>query len=123
MLYNLIEKKNVLSNGPKKVYSSINQMETIYIFDITLSNLQKNKNKKIRKIKNLKCDHILDASDKINFYKYQNILIKIININSLDMNEVNLNLEYDKNNIYQDDYIYLEFTNDNKFLKCYYNIL
>ena len=103
----------------KYLYSNIDQNEDFFIFDIKLSN--KKKFKKIKKIKNLKSDYIIDETDKINFKKYTLMEITVININNVEfVNNAVINIE-NLPVIYNQDSLYFEISNNNNYLKCFYN--
>ena len=104
----------------KYLYSNIDQTEDFYIFDINL--ISKKKSKKIKKIKNTKCDNLITTSDGISFNKYNSLLMNIININNPSKNH-SFKLDLNNNSvIYHDNFIYLEVTAELGLLKCFYNL-
>ena len=121
MSYNLTSSNLKSKSFSKSVYSSIDQSEDFYIFNIKLEN-HKKKSKKIKKIKNSRNDMLIDILDKIHFNKYQKIEISFININKPYIcHSISINLNK-KPIIYQDDMIYLEIDKDLEYLKCFYNL-
>ena len=62
----------------KSLYSSIDESEDFFIFDIKL--ISKKKFKKIKKIKNSKNDVLIDVFDKVLFDKYLLLDLSFINI-------------------------------------------
>ena len=120
MSYSLTPQIKKSRSFSKYLYSSNDNEEDFYIFDIKLVS-NKKKSKKIKKIKNSKCDHLINISDGITFSKYNTLHMDIININNPTNNhslEVNLN----NSTIYHDSFIYLEITSELGLLKCYYNL-
>ena len=95
--------------------------DDFYIFDIKLIS-NKKKSKKIKKIKNTKCDNLITTSDGISFNKYNSLLMNIININNPSKNH-SFKLDLNNNSvIYHDNFIYLEVTAELGLLKCFYNL-
>lgn len=105
----------------KSLYSSIDESEDFFIFDIKLIS-KKKKFKKIRKIKNSKNDLLIDVFDKVLFDKYLLLELSFININKPFINHsVSINLNK-KHIIFNDNMIYLEIDRESDYLKCYYNL-
>lgn len=104
----------------KSLYSSIDESEDFFIFDIKL--ISKKKFKKIKKIKNSKNDVLIDVFDKVLFDKYLLLELSFININKPFINHsVSINLDK-KHIIFNDNMIYLEIDRESDYLKCYYNL-
>lgn len=105
----------------KYLYSSIDESNDFYVFDIKLSN-DKKKFKKIKKIKNSKSDMLLDLYDNIST-KYTKINLEIAATNNIDdIHSVSIELNSNKSTIYKDDYIYLEISSECDIIKCFYNL-
>ena len=121
MSYNLTPNNLKARSFSKSFYSSIDQSEDFYIFNITLTN-NKKKSKKIRKIKNSKNDMLINILDKVSFNKYTKIEMSFININKPYITH-SINIDLKKRPIiYKDDMIYLEIDKELDYLKCFYNL-
>ena len=121
MSYSLTPQIKKSKSISKYLYSNIDQSEDFYIFNIELTN-NKKKFKKFKKIKNSKSGMIINQSDDILFSKYQKVNIDIINISHPDLSHsVEIRLE-NKTLVFKDDFIYLEFNNNNNNLNCFYNL-
>jgi len=91
------------------------------MFDIKLLS-HKKKSKKIKKIKNCNSDILIDALDNINITKYFKMLLTVININNPIIKH-SLEIDLSTNSfIYKDDFIYLEITNHQNLLHCFFNL-
>ena len=116
--------QNKSKSFSKYIYSSLNNVENLILFDIQL--LSKKKSKKIKKVKNVKTGYLFNIEDKIN-KKYNNINIEIIFINTQNKN-INFNIDLLPLNtsqtiIYQNSSIYVEVSKNFGFLKFFYNLL
>ena len=121
MSYTLTPQIKKSRSFSKYLYSSADNEEDFYIFDIKLIS-HKKKSKKIKKIKNTKCDNLITTSDGISFNKYSSLVMDIININNPSKNH-SFKLELNNNSvIYHDNFIYLEVTSELGLLKCFYNL-
>ena len=121
MSYSLTPQVKKSRSFSKYLYSNNDNEEDFYIFDIKLVS-NKKKSKKIKKIKNSRCDHLITMNDGITLSKYNTLHIDIININNPSKNhslEVSLN---NHSTIYHDSFIYLEITSEIGLLKCFYNL-
>ena len=121
MSYTLTPQIKKSKSFSKYLYSNADSEDDFYIFDIKLVS-HKKKFKKIKKIKNSKCDTLLTYSDSILLSKYSTLEIGIININNPSINH-QIKIDLSNNNIvHHDDFIYLEITSELGFLKCFYNL-
>ena len=121
MSYNLVPNNLKSKSFSKSFYSSIDQSEDFYIFNINLIS-HKKKSKKIRKIKNSRNDMLINILDKINFNKYSKLEISFLNINKPYISHT-INIDLNKRPIiYKDDMIYLEIDKDLDYMKCFYNL-
>lgn len=122
MSYNLVPQQIKKSKSfSKYLYSSIDLSDDFFIFDIKLTNQKKKIKKKIKKITNSKSDNLIEISDKIEYNKYTKMVIYITSIhNSFQNHQLEFKLD-DGQIIFQDNLIYLEVSNENGFLKCYFN--
>lgn len=121
MSYNLIPNSLKSKSLSKSFYSSIDQSEDFYIFNINLIS-HKKKSKKIRKIKNSRNDMLINILDKINFNKYCKLEISFLNINKPYISHT-INIDLNKRPIiYKDDMIYLELDKELDYMKCFYNL-
>ena len=108
----------------KYLYSSIDESDDFYIFDIKLIS-DKKKFKKFKKIKNSKSGMLLNTGENVNSSKYSKLLIEIAttnNINDVHYIDISLKNSDNKSIIYKDDFIYLEITSEYNLLKCFYNL-
>ena len=121
-MYNqlILSEKN--TNIPSKYsYTTNNQPDDYFLFDIKLFNSKK-KFKNFKKIKNTKNGFIIEKNDNITFQKYSKITLDILNITNLTQNH---NIEFvfnQKDYIYNDDFIYIEISNKFDKLVCFYNL-
>ena len=121
MSYNLIPNNLKSKSFSKSFYSSIDQSEDFYIFNINLES-HKKKSKKIRKIKNSRNDMLINILDKISFNKYSKIEISFLNINKPYISHT-INIDLNKRPvIYKDEMIYLEIDKELDYMKCFYNL-
>ena len=121
MSYTLTPQIKKSRSFSKYLYTNADNEEDFYIFDIKLIS-NKKKSKKIKKIKNTKCDNLITTSDGISFNKYNSLLMDIININDPSKNH-SFKLDLNNNSvIYHDNFIYLEVTAELGLLKCFYNL-
>ena len=121
MSYNLIPNNLKSKSFSKSFYSSIDQSEDFYIFNINLES-HKKKSKKIRKIKNSRNDMLINILDKISFNKYSKIEISFLNINKPYISHT-INIDLNKRPvIYKDAMIYLEIDKELDYMKCFYNL-
>lgn len=121
MSYSLGGQMKKSKSFSKYLYSSVDNEEDFYLFDIKLIS-NKKKSKKIRKIKNSKSDVLISLGDNVNVNKYITMELEITNITKPNINH-NLLIDLKSNSsIYQDSFIYLELTNEMNLLKCFYNL-
>lgn len=121
MSYNLVPNNLKSKSLSKSFYSSIDQSEDFFIFNIDLTSYKK-KSKKIRKIKNSRNDMLINILDKINFNKYNKLEITFLNINKPYISHT-INIDLNKRPIiYKDDMIYLEIDKELDYMKCFYNL-
>ena len=121
MSYNLVSNSIKSKSFSKSFYSSIDQSEDFFIFNINLIS-NKKKSKKIRKIKNGRNDMLINILDKINFNKYKKIEISFVNINKpFISHDISIELNR-KPIIYKDEMIYLEIDREMDYMKCFYNL-
>jgi hypothetical protein len=121
MSYNLVPNNLKSKSLSKSVYSSIDQSEDFFIFNINLTS-HKKKSKKIRKIKNSRNDMLINILDKVNFNKYSKLEISFLNINKPYISHT-INIDLNKRPIiYKDDMIYLEIDKELDYMKCFYNL-
>ena len=121
MSYNLVPNNLKSKSLSKSFYSSIDQSEDFFIFNIDLTTYKK-KSKKIRKIKNSRNDMLINILDKINFNKYCKLEITFLNINKPYISHT-INIDLNKRPIiYKDDMIYLEIDKELDYMKCFYNL-
>ncbi len=121
MSYNLVPQIRKSKSFSKYLYSSIDLSDDFFIFDIKLTNHKKKIKKKIKKITNSKSDNLIEISDKIEYEKYTKMSISITSIHNSFQNH-QLEVKLDENPIiFKDNLIYLEVSNENGFLKCYFN--
>jgi len=121
MSYNLVPNSLKSKSLSKSFYSSIDQSEDFFIFNINLTS-HKKKSKKIRKIKNSRNDMLINILDKVNFNKYSKLEISFLNINKPYISHT-INIDLNKRPIiYKDDMIYLEIDKELDYMKCFYNL-
>ena len=121
MSYTLTPQIKKTRSFSKYLCSNADSEDDFYIFDIKfISN--KKKSKKIKKIKNTKCDQLINISDGITYNKYRSLVMNIININN-PLNNHSFKVDLTSNSvIYHDNFIYLEITSELGLLKCFYNL-
>jgi len=121
MSYNLVPNSLKSKSLSKSFYSSIDQSEDFFIFNINLTS-HKKKSKKIRKIKNSRNDMLINILDKVNFNKYSKLEISFLNINKPYISHT-INIDLNKRPIiYKDEMIYLEIDKEFDYMKCFYNL-
>ncbi len=121
MSHNLVSNNLKSKSFSKSFYSSIDQSEDFYIFNICLES-NKKKFKKIRKIKNSRNDMLINILDKVNFNKYTKLEISFLNINKPFISHT-INIDLNKKPvIYKDEMIYLEIDKELDYMKCFYNL-
>lgn len=121
MSYSLGTQMNKSKGFSKYLYSSVDNEEDFFLFDIKFIS-QKKKFKKIRKVKNSKSDVLISYADNININKYNSVEMTIVNISKPNINHT-LTVNFNNNSlIYRDSFIYLELTSEMNFLKCFYNL-
>lgn len=121
MSYSLDIQMNKSKSFSKYLYSSVDNEEDFFLFDIKFIS-QKKKFKKIRKVKNSKSDVLISYSDNININKYNRAEITIVNIAKPNINH-KLTINFNNNSlIYKDSFIYLELSSEMNLLKCFYNL-
>ena len=121
MSHNLVSNNLKSKSFSKSFYSSIDQSEDFYIFNICLES-NKKKFKKKRKIKNSRNDMLINILDKVNFNKYTKLEISFLNINKPFISHT-INIDLNKKPvIYKDEMIYLEIDKELDYMKCFYNL-
>ena len=103
----------------KYLLSNINPKNDYYLVIMSLDS--KKKTKKIQKIIAESHKYLISDNDKINFKKYYKINIEIL---FLKKQKETHTFSVDLNNnliIHHDDKVYVEISNNNGFLNCYFN--
>tara|TARA_X000000950_G_scaffold273475_1_gene357310 strand:+ start:302 stop:679 length:378 start_codon:yes stop_codon:yes gene_type:complete len=103
----------------KYLLSNIKPKNDYYLIIMNLES--KKKTKKIQKIVAESCKYIISDNDKINFKKYYKMNIEIIYLKKeKESHTFSVNLD---NNyiIHHDNKVYLEVSNSNGYLNCYFN--
>ena len=103
----------------KYLLSNINPKNDYYLVIMSLDS--KKKTKKIQKIITESYKYLISDNDKINFKKYYKINIEIL---FLKKQKETHSFSVDLNNnlmIHHDDKVYVEISNNNGFLNCYFN--
>tara|TARA_B100001093_G_scaffold515859_1_gene593195 strand:+ start:1250 stop:1630 length:381 start_codon:yes stop_codon:yes gene_type:complete len=122
MSYSLVPQMKKSKSFSKYLYSTIDISDDFFLFNIKLTNQKKKFKKKIKKITNSKSDNLINISDNIEYNKYSKMEIIISSVkNAFNTHQIEIKLE-DKPIIFQDEIIYLEISNENNFLKCFFNL-
>lgn len=103
----------------KYLLSNINPKNDYYLVIMSLDS--KKKTKKIQKIITESYKYLISDNDKIIFKKYYKINIEIL---FLKKQKETHTFSVDLNNnliIHHDDKVYVEISNNNGFLNCYFN--